>query len=714
MFGVSSEMRREARELVARARSCEQMAPSMLECPTYTDANLLDDINGVLGEQATKALARIDVEALAGGGVRLGELRQEGFTTIADVYLASPKLLAEVTGVGDVSAETLLRRARAAHDEAMLGCAVHLDAETRPQEHTALIRNLYWQHRLQPLEGPIEETRTYLQKVSMEAEEASHISGMWKTLFSGREQRERAMAAVAALRSDLPVLSQRLDQLSTKVLAIISTPADTIWDDFAQRAAEYYARISALAPVAERRRAGNTPEALAQVVDGYPLDTSLLRATLRPYQVFGTQFALLQERTLLADEMGLGKTVEAIAVLTHRAAHGATHFLVVCPLSVLVNWEREVPRHSALLAMEVYGDDRDLEFHRWCREGGVAVTTYETLQRVPWDEAPPIDCLIVDEAHYVKNPDTKRAKAVARIMEGVPRVLFLTGTPLENRVGEMTALLGMLDGDLARRLMNERLMRNPVAYRREISSRYLRRTREDVLTELPEKIEKTDWCVMTDVDRDDYLASLKAGRFTDLRRVGWHHGDLTASSKAARLRELVDEAKADGTKVLVYTYFLHTLSLVEELLGEDCAGVINGSVPARERQRTIDDFAQGDRTVLACQVTSGGQGLNIQAASVVIFCEPQLKPSAEEQAISRAYRMGQVRTVMVHRLLMANTVDERIDELLRSKTVVFDEYADRSEVAEQEREIVDLRQVREIVASEVAKHGVERDADAAL
>ena len=142
MFGVSSEMRREARELVARARSCEQMAPSMLECPTYTDANLLDDINAVLGEQATKALARIDVEALAGGGVRLGELRQEGFTTIADVYLASPKLLAEVTGVGDVSAETLLRRARAAHDEAMLGCAVHLDAETRPQEHTALIRHL--------------------------------------------------------------------------------------------------------------------------------------------------------------------------------------------------------------------------------------------------------------------------------------------------------------------------------------------------------------------------------------------------------------------------------------------------------------------------------------------------------------------------------------------------------------------------------------------
>jgi len=299
-------------------------------------------------------------------------------------------------------------------------------------------------------------------------------------------------------------------------------------------------------------------------------------------------------------------------------------------------------------------------------------------------------------------------------MEGVPRVLFLTGTPLENRVGEMTALLGMLDGDLARRLMNERLMRNPVAYRREISSRYLRRTREDVLTELPEKIEKTDWCVMTDVDRDDYLASLKAGRFTDLRRVGWHHGDLTASSKAARLRELVDEAKADGRKVLVYTYFLHTLALVKELLGDECAGVINGSVPARERQQIIDDFAQGDRTVLACQVTSGGQGLNIQAASVVIFCEPQLKPSAEEQAISRAYRMGQVRTVMVHRLLMANTVDERIDELLRSKTVVFDEYADRSEVAEQEREIVDLRQVREIVASEVAKHGVERDADAAL
>ncbi len=714
MFGVSSDMRREARELVARARMCEQTAPSMLECPTYTDANLLDDINAVLGEQATEALARIDVEALAGGGVRLGELKQEGFITVADVFRASPKLLAEVTGVGDVSAETLLKRARAAHDEAMLGCAVHLDAENRPPEHTALIRNLYWQDQLRPLVDPIEEARAHLQRVSVEADEASRISGVWKTLFSGREQREHAMAAVTSLRTDLPALSQRLDQLSASVLAIISTPADAIWNDFAQHAADYYARISALAPVAERKRVGNTPEALAQLVDAFPLDTSLLRATLRPYQVFGTQFALLQERTLLADEMGLGKTVEAIAALTHRAAQGETHFLVVCPLSVLVNWEREIPRHSALNAMEVYGDDRDLEFHRWCREGGVGVTTYETVQRLFWEDAPNIDYLIVDEAHYVKNPDTKRAKAVARIMERSSNVLFLTGTPLENRVGEMTALLSMLDSDLARTFMNERLMRNPVAYRREISSRYLRRTREDVLTELPEKIEKTDWCVMSDVDREDYLASLKAGRFTDLRRVGWHHGNLAASSKAGRLRELVEEAKSDGRKILVYTFFLHTLSLVEELLGEDCAGVISGSVPARERQQMIDDFARGDRSVLACQVTSGGQGLNIQAASVVIFCEPQLKPSAEEQAISRAYRMGQVRTVMVHRLLMANTVDERIDEVLRSKTVVFDEYADRSEVAEQEREIVDLRQVREMVASELAKYGVQRDADATL
>lgn len=181
-----------------------------------------------------------------------------------------------------------------------------------------------------------------------------------------------------------------------------------------------------------------------------------------------------------------------------------------------------------------------------------------------------------------------------------------------------------------------------------------------------------------------------------------------------RLRELVAEARSSGRKVLVYTYFLSTLSLVGQLLGDDCAGMISGSVSAAERQRIMDEFVEGDRCALACQVTAGGQGVNLQAASVVIFCEPQLKPSAEEQAVARAYRMGQVRTVVVHRLLMADTVDERIDETLRAKAAVFGEYAQRSEMAERAQDVVDQRTVRKIVAAELARHGVEREAQQPL
>ena len=714
MFGISAELRRRAREVVARTRELERTSPAMLECPSYTNDTLMADINAVLGARATELLATIDVEALAGGGVRMGELTAAGFRTVADVLAASPALLSQVPGVGERSAETLLRRAQAAHDEAMLGCAVHLDAEGRPAEQTALLRSLYRQEHLQPVEQPIEVARAWLGRLSQDADQATCITGLVRTIVTSREMRERAAEAVTRLESELPLLTQKLDEISLYVLGVISVSTDELWGHFELHAADYYARISALAPVAERERTGRLPEGLAQQVDAVALDTTLLRATLRPYQVFGAQYAVLQERTLIGDEMGLGKTVEAIAAMAHLAAQGGTHFMVVCPLSVLLNWEREVPRHSALRMMEVYGPDRDLEFVRWCKEGGVAITTYETTQRLPWDTAPKLDLLVVDEAHYVKNPEAKRTRAVVQLLGRSRRAMLMTGTPLENRVGEMTALVSLLDAPLAQELMAASVAHNPVAYRRVVAPRYLRRTREDVLAELPSKVEKTDWCAMSDADRADYLEALRTGSFADLRRVGWRHGQLQESAKAVRLRELVAEARSSGRKVLVYTYFLSTLSLVGQLLGDDCAGMISGSVSAAERQRIMDEFVEGDRCALACQVTAGGQGVNLQAASVVIFCEPQLKPSAEAQAVARAYRMGQVRTVVVHRLLMADTVDERIDETLRAKAAVFGEYAQRSEMAERAQDVVDQRTVREIVAAELARHGVEREAQQPL
>ena len=152
--------------------------------------------------------------------------------------------------------------------------------------------------------------------------------------------------------------------------------------------------------------------------------------------------------------------------------------------------------------------------------------------------------------------------------------------------------------------------------------------------------------------------------------------------------ELIEDAKSDGRKIIVFSFFLNTISRVRELLGEACTPPINGSVSPQRRQEIIDQFnAAPAGTVLPAQIQAGGTGLNIQAASVVILCEPQFKPSIENQAISRAYRLGQARNVLVYRLLCEDTIDERICELLEQKQAVFDAFADESVAANESLEL---------------------------
>ena len=152
--------------------------------------------------------------------------------------------------------------------------------------------------------------------------------------------------------------------------------------------------------------------------------------------------------------------------------------------------------------------------------------------------------------------------------------------------------------------------------------------------------------------------------------------------------EIVEEAEEDGRKVIVFSFFLDTINKIVSLLGDKCIGPINGSVPPQKRQELVDEFNKAPAgTVLASQIQAGGTGLNIQSASVIILCEPQFKPSIENQAISRAYRMGQTRNVFVHRLLCDETVDERITEILENKQTIFDAFADESVAANESFEI---------------------------
>ena len=185
-----------------------------------------------------------------------------------------------------------------------------------------------------------------------------------------------------------------------------------------------------------------------------------------------------------------------------------------------------------------------------------------------------------------------------------------------------------------------------------------------------------------------------------VRQVSWQAG-IEASSKAARLLELCDQAKEQKRKVIVFSFFRSTLEKVQQLLPDRCLEPISGSISPQRRQEIVDEFTKAeDGTVLVSQVQAGGTGLNIQSASVVIFCEPQLKPSIENQAIARAYRMGQVRDVLVYRLLADDTIDERIMELLKTKQELFDNFADESVVGTESLKPSEQAMLKEMVEQE--------------
>jgi len=364
-------------------------------------------------------------------------------------------------------------------------------------------------------------------------------------------------------------------------------------------------------------------------------------------------------------------------------------FLVICPASVIVNWCREVEGKSDLVAYNLHDSNRDTSFQTWTEEGGVAVTNYESLENhFKIDEDFEIDMIVVDEAHYIKNTAAKRSQNVLSLCEHTDRMLFMTGTPLENNVGEMIHLMDYLQHDVAQLAQQVSMTAYADDFKEKICPVYYRRKRESVLSELPDLTDVKEWCDMTPEDERAYEDDVLNGSFMDVRRVSWRNEDyLNTSAKVQRLREIVEDAAEDSRKILVFSFFLDTLEKIRTAFGTQCVGVINGAVPVEERQNIVDAFeAAPAGSVLAAQIQSGGTGLNIQSASVVILCEPQYKPSTENQAIGRAHRMGQTRDVLVYRLLCPDTVDERMIEIIEAKQAEFDTFADESNAAAKDAE----------------------------
>jgi SNF2 family DNA or RNA helicase len=655
--------------------------------------------DGLTARAVTARLQQLPITALrgsAGQGARLSQLQRAGYRTVGDLLAARSHVLDAVPGVGPRTVQQVMAAARSTERRVRDDTPLRFDPDRPDPGQTRLLATLAALRSAEQVARSVDQPlRMFVNQTSPLIAQASPAGSRMRMFFTGSRKRDTARQALAELESILA--DPRVIELDHRVrdAEIAGNPStyqpNQLWQDYLRDAASVNAVLSTVSgssgPGEEETAAGFIPEELRQKINAVPLDTTLLTVTLRGYQVFGAQYAIHQERSILGDEMGLGKTVQGLAVIAHLAARGQRRFLVVCPASVQINWLNETTKHTRLQAHSLHGADRDSTARRWLHQGGVAVTTFGTLARLP-DSVPTagVALLVVDEAHFIKNPEAARSQAVEAAIDGAQRTLFLTGTPMENRVQEFRSLVDYLQPSIAARVSADDAVAGARAFRRAVAPAYLRRNQEDVLHELPNKIEIEDWVQHSTEDEAHYVAAVRARKLMDMRQAAYRS---PSSAKLERLEQIVDEASEDQRKVVIFSYFLHVLATVGQRL-DFVVGTITGAVPPSGRQQMVDQFTKHQgHAVLLNQIEAGGVGINLQAASIVIITEPQWKPSTEDQAIARAHRMGQVRTVQVHRLLAKDSVDERIREIQENKALLFDEYARKSDAKEADRRATD-------------------------
>lgn len=642
-------------------------------------------VDRLLASTSLELLKSVPVEEIGReqSGIRFKALRDNGYETVADVYCATQAQLESVRGISEEGSWLIKKCAREYAERVTANTKIRLSADDRTPDATRLVSAICDYRRRSAIVDSLDEaTRAEKGKAERAMETLQTIGNGVPWAFMDVAERQKCIEDERYLtRLQTGAYAQAVETCTQGLAALRDADAKTAWEDFSRNSIAYYNVLETLVPGVlgnDDTRYG-LPEELAREIQDECFFPEGLRCELRRYQEWGVKYILHQERVLLGDEMGLGKTVQAIAAMVSLRNTGATRFMVVCPASVLPNWCKEIGQKSRLRAIKVHGTGRMSAFREWQKSGGVAVTNFETTGYLKLEDDFAFDMLIVDEAHYIKNNEARRTKNVNALGEHAKRILFMTGTALENKVDEMIALVQVLRPEVASQLRGLAFMAAAPQFREKVAPVYYRRKREDVLTELPELIEKEEWCALLPEEKKIYQSSLRKKRYMEIRRVSWNADDLNASCKANRLKELVEEAAEDGRKVIVFSFFLETIAAVRACLGERCLPQINGSIPPQRRQEIIDEFERAPAgAVLPAQIQSGGTGLNIQAASVVILCEPQLKPSIENQAISRAYRMGQARNVLVYRLLCEKSIDERVMELLEEKQKVFDAFADES------------------------------------
>ena len=642
--------------------------------------------------QVLLELAKLPIDRLKDATedtVRVETLRKYGFQNVASIYNSSAIQLERIPGITLSAAQSLKALADQMYQAVAQSISYGIDIDDLTRADTELIENLQGLDYLRATtKNSTSKMAPIAQTIRNSLTQTAPLNSRFRWFFTGSEKKERALSALQEITNLVgEPTTIALVQAARMGFDALEKRSPQPVEEFKKRSSDYYAILEEVTNVRANTAANrHFNQELLDKIAAQELDTSTIKATLRQYQSFGGKFALTQGRVIIGDEMGLGKTLQAISAIAHRNIAGATRFLVVCPASVVTNWIREVDSRSELPIVKIHGDDHKNALQQWISVSGIGITTYDTLKSFELSEqeisALNVDTVIVDEAHYIKNISTGRTRTIQKWLDRAPNVIFLTGTPLENRVDEFIALASLLDSKMGNELNRVALSAGPESFRKTVAPIYLRRNTEEVLKELPELIEVIEYCTWEGVNKQSYIDAVAAGNFMAMRRAAFSAQPNMQPSKLERLIELVDESIDSGQKVIVFSYFRSVIEQVMQALGEKAMGPITGSVSSTQRQNIVDQFQNSSIPLaLVGQIQAAGTGLNIQAASVVILCEPQIKPSLEVQAIARAHRMGQVRKVQVHRLILPESVDEQMLAMLGRKQKEFDQYARDSELA---------------------------------
>ncbi|MEH1971144.1 DEAD/DEAH box helicase [Nostoc sp.] len=451
-----------------------------------------------------------------------------------------------------------------------------------------------------------------------------------------------------------------------------------------------------------------------------PLPTPAgFKGQLRPYQERGAAWLSFLERwglgACLADDMGLGKTIQFIAFLLHLKEQDALEnpTLLVCPTSVLGNWEREVNKFApSLKILQYHGDKRPKgkAFLEAVKNHDLIVTSYsllhrdiKSLQSVPWQ------IIVLDEAQNVKNPEAKQSKAV-RQLEATFRIA-LTGTPVENRLQELWSILDFLNpGYLGNKQFFQRRFAMPIEkygdtaslgqLRSLVQPFILRRLKSDrdIIQDLPDKQEMTVFCGLTGEQAALYqqvveqsLLEIESAEglqrrgmilalLIKLKQICNHPAQYLKqatleqhnSAKLLRLEEMLEEVLAEGDRALIFTQFAEWGKLLKPYLEKQLGREIfflYGSTSKKQREEMIDRFQHDPQgpPIMILSLKAGGVGLNLTRANHVFHFDRWWNPAVENQATDRVFRIGQTQNVQVHKFVCTGTLEEKIHDMIESK-----------------------------------------------